>query len=377
MTCSVTDLTDPLDLACGLIACPSITPDDGGAQNLLARTLESLGFRVQPMRFGAIHNLFASIGEGERHFCFAGHTDVVPPGPGWRFGPFNPVVEDGVLYGRGAVDMKGAIAAFVAAVAAYRTRGGAGRISLLITGDEEGEAIDGTKRVLEEINRAGERIDFCLVGEPTSIAQLCDVIKIGRRGSLSAAIDIPGVQGHVAYPHLADNPVHRLLAALQEMLARPLDSGSDWFQPSSLQVTSIDVGNPAGNVIPGHAGARLNIRFNDHHRGADLQDWLAETLRRHAPGGRCQVRISGESFLTAPGPETTMMQSAIAAITGVSPRLDTGGGTSDARFIANYCKVAEFGLCGTTMHKTDEAVAVAQLRDLARIYEAILVGYFQ
>jgi succinyl-diaminopimelate desuccinylase len=290
--------------------------------------------------------------------------------------PFAGEVHDGVLYGRGACDMKGAIACFVAACARHLQAGPPrGSISLLITGDEEGPATDGTVRVLAWLKDAGALPDFCLVGEPTNPARLGEVIKIGRRGSLNAAITIPGTQGHVAYPHLADNPIHRLVAALHEMTATPLDEGTDWFQPSSLQLTSVDVGNPASNVIPAAARARLNIRFNDRHTGDSLAAWLRAVLARHAPVFELEVTVSGEAFLTAPGPQVEALRQAVAAACGVVPRLDTGGGTSDARFIARHCPVAEFGLVGATMHQADERVPVAELRALTAAYAGVLAAF--
>ncbi len=366
----------PLPLARALIRCASVTPADAGAQAVLGEALRGLGFSVAPLRFGAVENLYARIGESGPHFCFAGHTDVVPPGEGWRHDPFGAAVDGENLYGRGACDMKGAIAAFVAAAAAHLAEGKEkGSISLLITGDEEGPALDGTVKVLEWMEARGEKPDFCLVGEPTNPARLGEVVKIGRRGSLNAAITVHGTQGHVAYPERADNPVHRLVAALAALTAAPLDAGSAWFAPSGLQLTSIDVGNPAGNVIPAAARAALNIRFNDLHRGADLAAWIRAVLARHAERAEVAVAIGGEAFLTAPGPEVERLVAAIAAASGVTPRLDTGGGTSDARFIARYCPVAEFGLVGASMHQVDEHVPVAELTALARIYRAVLGAF--
>lgn len=368
---------DPLPLARTLIRAPSVTPADAGAQDALAITLRALGFRVVSLPFGPVQNLFAKIGEGAPHFCFAGHTDVVPAeGLGWSVDPFAAEVKEGVLYGRGASDMKGAIAAFVAGAAMYlegvRLKGS---ISLLITGDEEGRAEDGTAKVLAWMAAHGEKPDFCLVGEPTNATRLGETIKIGRRGSLNAAISIAGTAGHVAYPARADNPIHRLVGALAELLAAPLDAGSRWFEPSGLEITSVDVGNPASNVIPAAARAALNIRFNDLHRGEDLARWLREVVTRHAPRSEVEVAISGEAFLTKPGPEVERLQRAIAEASGVTPKLETGGGTSDARFIAGTCPVAEFGLVGASMHKVDECVPLADLTDLARIYRAILAAF--
>jgi succinyl-diaminopimelate desuccinylase len=368
------DATDPVPLAQALIRCKSVTPEDAGAQDVLAASLEGLGFRVTRLRYGAIENLFARIGDAGPHICFAGHTDVVPAGAdGWRHDPFGGAIDGGVLYGRGACDMKGGVAAFVAAAATYLQRGApAGSISLLITGDEEGVATDGTVRVLDWMAENRQIPDFCLVGEPTCPVRLGDVVKIGRRGSMNARITIHGVQGHVAYPHRADNPAHRLVRALAALTAAPLDAGSDWFQPSSLQITSIDIGNKATNVIPATASAALNIRFNDHHSGASLSAWLRAVLAQHAEQFDLDVAISGESFLTQPGPLVDTLRGAITRVTGIEPTLDTGGGTSDARFIARFCPVAEFGLIGATMHQVDECVPVGELRDLARIYAGIL-----
>jgi succinyl-diaminopimelate desuccinylase len=362
---------DGVVLAQDLLRCHSVTPADGGAQAVLAAALERLGFVVTKLRFGAIENFFAERPGAGKHLCFAGHTDVVPPGAGWAHDPFGGLVQEDVLYGRGAVDMKGGIAAFVAAAAKHPSA----HLSLLITGDEEGDATDGTVRVLEWMDKAQKIPDFCLVGEPTSKNRLGDVVKIGRRGSLNARMTVTGRQGHAAYPHLADNPIHRLVPALAAMVARRLDEGTEWFEPSSLQVTSVDVGNPATNVIPGSATARLNIRFNDRHNAAGLTDWLRETLATHAPQAELLVHCSGEAFLTQPGPHTAALCKAITKVTGVTPEQNTGGGTSDARFIARYCPVAEFGLVGTTMHQADERVPVAELRRLTDVY-SVFIGEF-
>ena len=372
------DPTDPLPLAQALIACPSVTPADAGAQDVLADFLESLGFTVTRLRFGEIENLFARIGTGAPHLCFAGHTDVVPAGDtsAWTGSAFSGEVRDGVLYGRGAVDMKGGIAAFAAAAAQHLAAGALhGSISLLITGDEEADAIDGTAKVLEWMQTNGQIPDFCLVGEPTSQISLGDVIKIGRRGSMTAKITVHGKQGHAAYPHRVDNPVHRLARAIAAMIAAPLDAGSAWFEPSSLQVTTFDVGNPASNVVPAAARATLNIRFNDLHTSSALDGWLRATLAQYAGRFEMETSVSGESFLTTPGPQVDALRDAIAAATGVTPRLDTGGGTSDARFIARYCPVAEFGLIGSTMHQIDERVPVAELRALAAAYGGVLRAF--
>jgi succinyl-diaminopimelate desuccinylase len=372
-----TELQDPLPLAQALIRCASVTPADAGAQDVLSDALRRLGFTVTPLRYGDIDNLFARIGSGSPHVCFAGHTDVVPVGAAnWQSGPFAGEVRNGVLYGRGACDMKGGIAAFVAAAAQHLADASPhGSISLLITGDEEGPAVDGTARVLEWM-RANEQIpDFCIVGEPTCPVTLGDMVKIGRRGSLNAKLTVHGTQGHVAYPQRADNPVHRLIRIADALTAAPLDAGNDWFQPSSLQFTSIDVGNPVTNVIPASASAMLNIRFNSDHTGAALSAWLRAVIEQHAERFDLDIAISGESFLTEPGPLVDTLRRAIVDATGVEPKLDTGGGTSDARFIARYCPVAEFGLVGATMHQADERVPVSELRDLARIYRGILAAF--
>ncbi len=365
-------MTDPLPLAQALVRCASVTPADRGAQDVLAAALETVGFQVWRLPFGTTPNLFARRGTAGPHFCFAGHTDVVPPGDGWDGDPFGGEIRDGALHGRGACDMKGAVAAFAAAAADHR---GAGSVSLLITGDEEGPATNGTVRVLDWMAEHGHTPDFCLVGEPTNPARLGEVIKIGRRGSLNAVVAVHGVQGHAAYPQRADNPVHRLVRALAALTAAPLDAGTEWFEPSSLQVTSVDVGNPAANMIPGLARARLNIRFNDRHTGIGLEAWLRAALAQHAERFDLEVAVSGEAFLTAPGPPVDRLVAAVAQASGIAPRLDTGGGTSDARFIARHCPVAEFGLVGATMHQANERVPVGELRDLARIYGAVLAAF--
>ena len=365
---------DPLALAQSLLRCASVTPADAGAQDVLAGALEAIGFTVTRLRYGEIANLFARIGTEAPHICFAGHTDVVPEGAStWTSGPFAGDIRDGVLYGRGACDMKGAIASFAAA-AADHLKGGApkGSISLLITGDEEGPAIDGTVRVLEWMQANNQVPDFCIVGEPTNPVALGDMIKVGRRGSVNMTLTVHGTQGHVAYPHRVDNPVHRLVRIAAALTAAPIDAGSAFFEPTSIQITSIDVGNSATNVVPASAKLMLNIRFNERHSGASLAAWVRATAERHAERFDLDVSISGESFLTPVGPEIEALTAAIAEATGREPKLDTGGGTSDARFIARYCPVAEFGLVGQTMHQVDECVPVDELRDLARIYRAVL-----
>jgi succinyl-diaminopimelate desuccinylase len=366
------DTTDPLPLAQAMLRCASVTPEDAGAQGVLAGALVALGFTVTRLRFGQTENLFARIGTAAPHFCFAGHTDVVPAGDGWHKNPFAGTVEDGVLYGRGACDMKGAIAAFVAAAAAHLRAGPLhGSISLLITGDEEGPATDGTVRVLEWMQAHGQIPDACLVGEPTNPHRLGEVIKIGRRGSLNAGITVHGTQGHVAYPHRADNPVHRLIALLAELTQARLDEGTENFEASSLQVTSIDVGNPASNVIPPQASASLNIRFNTLHTGESLTAWLRQRVNHYCPRAEVSIRVSGEAFMGAPA-FGERLKTVIGREAGIEPILDTGGGTSDARFIARYAPVAEFGLVGATMHQIDECASIADLRRLSDIYAAIL-----
>ena len=368
--------TDPLPLARALIACPSVTPLDAGAQDMLAEALDRLGFHVTRLPAGNPEaptlNLFARLGSGSPHLCFAGHTDVVPPGAsGWTADPFTPEIRDGRLHGRGACDMKGAIAAFVAACAGLVADGPppAGSISLLITGDEEGPALHGTRAMVEWLREHGSMPDFCLVGEPTNPSVLGETVKIGRRGSLNAILTVHGRQGHAAYPERADNPVHRLALLVAELIGTTLDAGSDRFAPTGLQVTSVDVGNSATNVIPGSATARLNIRFNDRQTGAGLERWLRETAARHAPDHELAVTVNAEPFLAEGGSELDALTEAITAVTGRLPALDTGGGTSDARFLAPFCRVAEFGLVGASMHAVDEHVAVDDLRQLAAIYE--------
>ena len=361
---------DLVDLAARLIACPSVTPATGAVFDVLDAALAPAGFAVH--RFvaadegcGAVENMVATRGSGAPHFAFAGHLDVVPPGDGWTADAFTPTLRGGVLHGRGAVDMKGAVAAFAAAAGATEH---AGTLSLLITGDEEGAATHGTLAIMDWMAARGIRPDAVLVGEPTSERRLGDTVKIGRRGSVNMWIDVPGTQGHVAYPHLADNPLRRLGPLPERLYAMPLDDGSAWFQPSNLEVTDIAVGNPAGNVIPGHVRLRLNIRFNDRQRGSDLVERVRAIVADAAPGGTVEAAISGEAFLTEPGPLTDALGSAIEAETGLSPGLSTTGGTSDARFLSRLCPVAEFGLVNATMHKTDEGVAADDLHALARIY---------
>jgi succinyl-diaminopimelate desuccinylase len=372
---------DPVALAQQLIRCPSVTPADEGAQGLLADALTGLGFTVTPLAFGhppdgPVPNLFATIaGAPGPHFAFAGHSDVVPVGDhaGWSEDPFGAQVRDGFIVGRGAADMKGALAAMLAATARHLARGPLhGRISFIITGDEEGPATFGTNPMLDWLDANDLVPDMCLVGEPTSQNQLGDMMKIGRRGSLNAWITVNGAQGHVAYPQRASNPITPLLAILAELEARVLDTGNDWFQPSNLEVTDIAVGNPATNVIPAQARARLNIRFNNEHTGAALEAWIRQVVAAHAASAHVEVKISGEAFLTEPGALSTLVADAVEQVTGRLPELSTSGGTSDARFIRRLCPVVEFGLPGQSMHKVDEHVAVADVEGLTAIYAEVL-----
>ena len=377
---------DAVDLARALIRCPSVTPEDGGSQAALAAALEALGFVCHHVTFDApgtpeVKNLYARLGTGSPNFCFAGHTDVVPVGDrcSWTVDPFAAEIHDGVLYGRGAADMKGAIAAFVGAVSRFLDRrAGAfeGSISLLITGDEEGPAINGTAKVLHWMAERGERIDDCLVGEPTNPLRLGEMIKIGRRGSLSGWIAVRGVQGHTAYPQLADNPLPRLARMLSALAETPIDDGTEHFQPSNLQLTTVDVGNAATNVIPGVARAAFNIRFNDLHSGESMLAWVRDRLDSAGGDYQLETHLTGESFLTPPGRLSGLIQHAIASAVGTEAVLSTTGGTSDARFIKDHCAVAEFGLVGQTMHKVDERVALADLAALGEIYESVISSYF-
>jgi len=371
---------DVVARASRLIETPSVTPANGAVFDVFEAMLEPLGFAVHRFLAGSppegpVENLFAirQGPPGSRHFAFAGHLDVVPPGEGWSSGPFAAEQKGDLLYGRGAVDMKGSIAAMVCAVEAIPAE--AGTISFIITGDEEGPAKYGTVPLIEHIREVGAVPDFCLVGEPTSVHRLGDMVKIGRRGSVNVWLTAKGAQGHVAYPHLADNPIPRLVALLAELDAIVLDEGSDWFQPSNLEVTDLAVGNPATNVIPAEARARLSIRYNDHHTGQALVDRVTAIAARH----RTEVRatLHGEAFITLPGTQSALVAAAVEAETGLTPELSTTGGTSDARFLRALCPVIEFGLTNATMHKTDEAVAVEDLEVLTRIYrrvaEAVLV----
>lgn len=369
-----TRLPEVVALTKALIACESVTPARGGVFDVLEAALVPLGFAVDRFTVGEapdgpVENLLAVRGSGGPHFAFAGHLDVVPPGAGWTSGAFAPEIRGGLLHGRGAVDMKGAIAAFVAAAARTPSTG---TLSLIITGDEEGPAIFGTRALIDRMAERGLKPDFCLVGEPTSVARLGDMIKIGRRGSVNIWIDVAGRQGHVAYPHLAENPIPKLVAILAEIDAIVLDEGTEWFQPSNIEATDITVGNPATNVIPAHASARLSVRYNDLHKGNDLAARIEAIVKRHAPAATMIARVSGDAFLTAPGALSTLISTAIAARQGITPELSTTGGTSDARFLSALCPVVEFGLINATMHKLDEAVAIDDLVALTDIYADII-----
>ncbi len=379
---------DPVALSQDLIRCPSVTPHDAGALGVLEAALTPLGFVCKRLRFEAVdaapvENLYARIGEGAPHFCFAGHTDVVPVGDQahWEHDPFAAELHDGVLYGRGAADMKTAIAAFASAAARHLSKAKpCGSISFLITGDEEGIAINGTQKMLTWLSQNGQRIDHCIVGEPTSCVTSGDTLKIGRRGSINFRVVARGIQGHVGYPHRALNPIPILATLVSRLSFEPLDNGTAHFEPSTLAFTSVDVGNDATNVIPAEATARLNIRFNDLHTPDTLRlriETAAKDVARQM-GGEISVtaQLSGVAFLTEPGSFTALLEDAVAKVTGNKPEFSTSGGTSDARFIKDHCPVVELGLCGATMHKVDECMAVTEIHRLTDIYEAILESYF-
>ena len=377
-------LISELKLAKELIRKPSVTPEDAGAINLLAKNLKSLGFNCKLVNFKNIKNLYAKLGKSSPNFCYAGHTDVVPPGniSDWSINPFNPVVKNNKLIGRGASDMKASIACFVAAVSKFKNKNKKfkGSISLLITGDEEGIAVNGTKRLVKYLKRKREKINFCLVGEPTNPSKLGEMIKIGRRGSITGRLTVIGVQGHVAYPHKANNPANTIVKILKKIKDLKLDKGTKNFQPSNLEVTKINIDNHADNVIPGSANAVFNIRFNDKHSASSLKRKLNNILRSMSKSNKCRFNIkyevSGGAFLTKPNKTTYMIQNIIKKITGIKPKLSTSGGTSDARFLRNIAPCLEFGLVGKTMHKIDENVLVSDLKKLTKIYENILTNYF-
>jgi succinyl-diaminopimelate desuccinylase len=383
-------MNDAVSITRDLVRCPSVTPADAGALGVLESILKSAGFEVHRVTFSEpgtadVDNLYARIGHSAPHISFAGHTDVVPAGDeaAWTHGAFSGDIKDGYLYGRGAVDMKGGIACSVAAVLDYLSDNGGqpkGSISFLITGDEEAISVNGTVKLLQWVAARGEKFDHCVLGEPSNVETLGDCIKIGRRGSLSGTLYVDGVQGHVAYPHRAANPVPDIASLVVALSQEPLDHGSAQFQPSNLEFTSIDVGNTAGNVIPAQARAKFNIRFNDRHTQDSLRTLVEQRMTR-AAGNRIKARIEWEYsnsnvFVTKPGPFTDLAVAAIEAVAGRKPELSTSGGTSDARFISNYCPVIEFGLVGQTMHQVDERTPVSDLEKLTRIYRGILERYF-
>ena len=376
---------DPVTLTADLIRCPSVTPEEGGALVLLEKILSEAGFACTRVDRGGIANLFARWGDKghDRSFGFNGHTDVVPVGDlaAWTVDPFGAEEKDGQLWGRGATDMKSGVAAFVAAAVDFvQTTPPDGAVVITITGDEEGDALDGTVALLDWMNDNDERMSVCLVGEPTCPNEMGEMMKIGRRGSLNAFFTVRGVQGHAAYPHRAKNPCHALARLMDRLASTPLDEGSDHFDASTLAVVTMDVGNPATNVIPAEAKATLNIRFNDLHSGAALTKWLEEQAALvDADFGtetELKVKISGESFITPPGDLSDLVAKSVQAETGVTPELSTSGGTSDARFMQHHCPVVEFGLVGKTMHQVDERVDIDQIRALKSIYSRILTDYF-
>ena len=374
-----------LKLAKELIRKPSITPKDAGAINLLEKNLRSLGFKCQVMNFNNIKNLYAKLGKSKPNFCYAGHTDVVPPGNinNWSVHPFKPAVKNNKLIGRGANDMKASIACFIAAVSRFKIKNKKfkGSISLLITGDEEGIAINGTKRVVKYLKKKREKINFCLVGEPTNPNKLGEMIKIGRRGSITGRLSVIGTQGHVAYPHRANNPSNTMVKILKKIKEIKLDKGTKNFQPSNLEITKINIDNHADNVIPGSAEAVFNIRFNNKHSSSSLKRKLNAVFSSITKKSKCKFNIkyqvSGEAFLTKPNKTTYMIQDTIKKVTRIKPKLSTAGGTSDARFIRKIAPCLEFGLVGKTMHKIDESVSLSDLKKLTNIYYSILENYFK
>jgi succinyl-diaminopimelate desuccinylase len=375
--------TSPIDLARALIRRPSVTPLDAGALDVLEGALAAIGFRCTRLPFEEVDNLYAEIGEGGPHLCFAGHTDVVPPGDEaeWTSPPFDGEVRDGKLWGRGASDMKGAVAAFACAAARALKAGAVkGRLSFLITGDEEGKGVNGTVKVLQWLRDHNIDIDHCLVGEPSNPDAMGDMIKVGRRGSINCWLTVTGKQGHVAYPHRAKNPIPALMKKLLHLSETPLDEGYERFQPSNLEVTDIHIGNPAHNVIPTKATARFNIRFNPTWTGASIQEWLKAQIepiaKETGAAFTLDCVVSGEAFLTTDMTFLGLLSACIEEKTGRKPEYSTSGGTSDARFIKDYAPVAEFGLVGATMHQTDEHVDVSDVDLLADIYEAVIAGYY-
>ncbi|MBT54798.1 MAG: succinyl-diaminopimelate desuccinylase [Mameliella sp.] len=378
-------MTDPVDLTARLVQCPSVTPAEGGALILLHELLENAGFTCFRVDRGGVSNLYARWGDKghAKTFGFNGHTDVVPIGnrDDWSFDPFGAEIDNGFLYGRGSTDMKSGVAAFAAAAIDFvRDTPPDGAVVLAITGDEEGDAVDGTTALLDWMTATGEQMTVCLVGEPTCPDTMGEMIKIGRRGSLTAWFTTTGRQGHSAYPHRALNPMPAMARLMDRLASHTLDEGTDHFDPSTLAVVTIDTGNPATNVIPAQTRAIVNIRFNDTHTGAALSDWLrAEAAKVDAEFGtttEVQIKISGESFLTPPGPLSELVSRAVAVETNITPELSTTGGTSDARFVKNHCPVVEFGLVGKRMHAVDERVEIAHVHQLKAIYTRILQDYF-
>lgn len=378
--------TDPVALLQALIRCPSVTPVDEGALGVLEDALKPMGFHCERMPFTDtntpdVDNLYARLGTEGKPLCFAGHTDVVPPGDtaAWSHPPFAAEIVGDVMIGRGAVDMKGAIAAFAAACGRYLEEKGPpkkGSIAFIITGDEEGPSVNGTKKMLQQLAARGEELGACIVGEPTNPNTLGEMLKIGRRGSLNGLLRVDGVQGHVAYPAQANNPIHPLIRMLHAITSEPLDEGSEHFQPTSLQLTSVDVGNPTTNLIPASATARFNVRFNELHTSADVEAWVRERLGRVEFPYDLTISVSGESFLTPPGKLSDLLVAATKAETNREPELSTTGGTSDARFIKDYCPVIEFGLISDWAHKVDEQVRLDELEGLTRIYRRFLDTWF-
>ncbi|MBT5185522.1 MAG: succinyl-diaminopimelate desuccinylase [Kordiimonadaceae bacterium] len=379
-------LIDPVDFTAELIKCPSVTPKDAGALSVLESALNDMGFTCTRLPFSEegtadVDNLFARLGTVSPHICYAGHTDVVPTGAlnDWNFGPFDATIEDGVMYGRGTSDMKGGIASFVAAVSNFlqENKNYTGSISFLITGDEEGPAINGTVKMLEWLAANNQVPDVCIVGEPTNISTIGDMAKIGRRGSINTTVTVHGAQGHVAYPHLADNPIPRLVEMLSKFTSTELDQGNDFFQKSNLEIVTVDVGNSASNVIPMDATAKFNIRFNNEQSIDGLKKWIRDICAEVGGEYTLDINVSGGAFLTEEGDFTKLIQDAVKVVTGIDVELSTSGGTSDARFIKNYCPVAEFGLINETIHKVNECVRVKDLFILRDIYVQMLTMYFK
>ena len=387
MSKAVIDTINPIELSQRLIRCPSVTPDEGGALDELQNVLEELGFRCQRLLFSEsgtpdVDNLYARLGDRGPNFCFAGHSDVVPPGDRdeWGEDPFSGVVIDGKLFGRGSADMKSAIASFISAVQRYKSNVGEkipGSISLLITGDEEGPAINGTIKVLDWMSKNNELIDACIVGEPTNPDHLGQMIKIGRRGSFTGWLTVTGVQGHTAYPHLAENPLSKLVKMLEPLAEEQLDQGTEYFPPTTVAISSIDTGNSATNVIPQKVTASFNIRFNDSRTAEDIEEWLRGHFDSVGGSYQLETACSSNAFITEPGALSEDLISAIKDVVGSSPEMSTTGGTSDARFIRKYCPVVEFGIVGKTMHKINEHVEIKDVELLTDIYTELLDRFFK